>query len=112
MPHSQPRRDESSTRSRGQRAKLNPSFFSKPGGGTLIGEKLFPDFISLRTDPFHPLFSSLPWIGRPLGDSGYRPGAAGGADFGVPAERIPWIEKGVLKNLAYDRYWAGKTDSP
>jgi len=71
------------------------SFLSKPGGGTLLGEKLFPDSITLRTDPFSPLYSVLPWSSGTL-----------------PADRITWIEKGVVKNVFYDRYWAAKVGHP
>jgi predicted Zn-dependent protease len=71
------------------------TFLSKPGGGTLVGEKLFPDSITLRSDPFSPLYSVLPW------------GAAT-----MPADRITWIEKGVVKNVFYDRYWAAKVGHP
>jgi len=71
------------------------TFLSKPGGGTLVGEKLFPDSVTLRTDPFSSLYSVLPW------------GAAT-----MPADRITWIEKGVVKNVFYDRYWAAKVGHP
>jgi predicted Zn-dependent protease len=71
------------------------TFLSKPGGGTLVGEKLFPDSITLRTDPFSQLYSVLPW------------GAAA-----LPAVRITWIEKGVVKNVYHDRYWAAKVGHP
>jgi predicted Zn-dependent protease len=67
------------------------SFLSKPGGGTLVGEKLFPDSITLRTNPFSPLYSVLPW-----------------SNGTMPADRITWVENGVVKNLFYDRYWAAK----
>jgi predicted Zn-dependent protease len=70
-------------------------FLSKPGGGTLLGEKLFPDSITLRTDPFSRLYSVLPWSsGR------------------MPTDRITWIENGVLKNLCYDLCWAAKCGQP
>jgi predicted Zn-dependent protease len=68
------------------------NFFSKPGGATMLGEKVFPDFITLISDPFNPQYSSLPW-----------------SNGGVPNERIAWIEKGVVKNFNYNRYWAAKT---
>lgn len=73
-------------------AEEGRSFLSKKGGGTLVGEKLFPEWITLRSDPFNRLYSSLPW----------------GAFGGLPAAPMPWIEKGVVKNLFYDRYWAMK----
>ena len=33
-------------------------------------------------------------------------------DEGLPIGRNIWIEKGVLKNLAYTRFWAQKQDKP
>ncbi|MGH9591460.1 MAG: TldD/PmbA family protein, partial [Bryobacteraceae bacterium] len=76
-------------------AEEGRSFLSKPGGGTLLGEKLFPDFITLRTDPFSSLYSDFPW-----------------SSGSIPAARITWIEKGVVENLFYDRYWAAKVGRP
>ncbi|MGD0362060.1 MAG: TldD/PmbA family protein [Bryobacteraceae bacterium] len=84
-------------------AEEGRSFLSKPGGGTMAGEKLFPEFVTLRSDPFNRLYSSLPWGGG--GGFGFGGGGGGG---GLPAEPITWIENGVVKNLFYDRYWAAK----
>ena len=78
-------------------AEEGRSFLSKKGGGTLLGEKLFPEGITLRTDPRNKLYSVLPWGG------GGRGGAAG-----MPAGNATWIETGVVKNLYYDRYYARK----
>ena len=67
------------------------SAFSKEGGGTRIGEKVADERVTLYSDP---------------ADAGLR-----GQPFdaeGVPLRRIVWIEKGVLKNLAYTRFWAEK----
>jgi predicted Zn-dependent protease len=71
------------------------SFLSKKGGGTHVGEKLFPEIVTLRTDPFDRRFPTN------LAVAG-----------GIPARPIAWIEKGVVKNAAYDRYWAMKTGHP
>ena len=68
------------------------TFLSKRGGGTLLGEKVFPEFITLRADPFDPRQPSSPWSGDLF-----------------PNAAITWIDKGVIANLAYDRYWASKT---
>lgn len=68
------------------------SVFSKRGGGTLVGEKVFPEFVTLRSDPFDSRQPALPWSGDLL-----------------PTRAITWVDKGVLTNLAYDRYWASKT---
>ncbi len=83
-------------------AEEGRSFLSKSGGGTLAGEKLFPEMVTLRSDPFNKLYSALPW-----GGGGF--GFGGGGGGGLPAEPIAWIENGVVKNLFYDRYWAAKT---
>jgi predicted Zn-dependent protease len=75
-------------------AEQGQSFLSKKGGKpgeTLLGEKLFPDSITLRSDPFNPKFAASPW-----------------APSLLPNEKIAWIENGVVKNLSYDRFWAGK----
>jgi len=81
-------------------AEQGQSFLSKPGkeagqgkgaGETFLGEKLFPEIITLRSDPFHPKLASTPW-GSSL----------------LPNEKISWIEKGVVRNLYYDRFWAEK----
>jgi predicted Zn-dependent protease len=76
-------------------AEEGRSFLSIKGGGTLLGQKLFPETVTLRTDPFDARFPSLPWS----------------AD-GLPSRAITWIEKGVVKNLRYDRYWAQKSEKP
>lgn len=73
-------------------AEEGRSFLSKKGGGTMVGDKMFPDSITLRSDPFDKRFPTSLW-------------GAGG----LPNQPITWIEKGVVKNLAYDRYWAMKS---
>ncbi len=77
---------------RARGAEEGQNFLSKPGGGTMLGEKMFPEMVTLRTDPFDSRLPALPWEG---------------AD-GLPARAMTWIEKGVVRNLYYDRYWAQK----
>jgi predicted Zn-dependent protease len=82
------------------------SFLSKPGGGTRLGEKLFADGVTLRSDPFNPRNPGTPWAaGGGRGGGGRRGGGSGG----LPARKTTWIENGVVKSLAVDRYWAKKT---
>ena len=38
-------------------AEEGRSFLSKKGGGTLVGEKMFPEQITLRSDPFEQALS-------------------------------------------------------
>lgn len=75
-------------------AEQGQSFLSKKGdqpGQTLLGEKLFPEYITLRSDPFNPKLAASPWSNSLL-----------------PNEKVSWIESGVVKNLSYDRFWAEK----
>ena len=83
------------------------SFLSKPGGGNRLGEKLFADGVTLRSDPFNPRNPGTPWTGGGGEAGGGRFGGGGG---GLPARRTTWIENGVVKSLAVDRYWAKKTN--
>lgn len=67
------------------------SFLSKPGGKTKLGERLMDERVTIFSDPTDPKLPASPW----------------GAD-GRAQEKINWIEKGVVKNLSYSRYWAQK----
>jgi len=72
-------------------AEQGQSFLSKEGGGTHVGEKMFPEHVTLRSDPLDTKLATTPW-GPSL----------------LPNQPISWIEKGVVKNLFYDRFWASK----
>jgi len=90
------------------------SLMTKRGGGTRLGEKMFSEKISARTDPFDTRNPGLPWVGNvPTGIGGvgqfFFGGGGGGPSF-LPSQKMTWIEKGVVKNLVYDRYWARKKD--
>lgn len=65
------------------------SFLSKPGGGTKLGERIVDERVTIWSDPQHPDAPSAPWAGD-----------------GRAREKTMWIENGVVKNLAYSRYWA------
>lgn len=67
------------------------SFLSKQGGKTKLGEKIVDERINIYSDPAHPELPSSPWAGD-----------------GQVMEKTSWIEKGVVKNMAYSRYWAEK----
>ncbi|HET9327808.1 MAG TPA: TldD/PmbA family protein [Candidatus Eisenbacteria bacterium] len=90
-------------------AEEGRSYFSKKGGGTLVSEKVFGDMVTLKSDPTDARRPGLPWITAGGGGGGGGGGGFGGGfagDFGIATRPITWIEKGVLKGLAYDRYWA------
>ncbi len=65
------------------------SFMSKEGGGTKLGEKIVDERVTLWSDPLHPEVPTSTWNGG-----------------GQALNKTTWIENGVVKNLAYDRFWA------
>jgi predicted Zn-dependent protease len=65
--------------------------FSKPGGGTKLGEKIADERVTIYSDPTDPDLLAQPF-----------------ASDGLPLKRIVYVEKGILKNFSYDRYWAQK----
>ncbi|MFN8345334.1 MAG: TldD/PmbA family protein [Spirosomataceae bacterium] len=83
------------------------SFLSKKGGGTRLGEKLFDERVTIYSDPTNP---EIPKAGfdTPRGRAGGGGGGGGAAGEGRPQEKVVWIDKGVVKNMAYSRYWAQK----
>ena len=91
-------------------AEEGRSFFAKAGGGTHLGDKLFHESVTLKSDPTDPRRPGVPWGGGGGFGGGGGGGFGGGADNALAATPITWIDKGVLTNLAYDRYWAKKTD--
>jgi predicted Zn-dependent protease len=67
------------------------SFFSKKGGGNRIGEQIVGDAVNIYSDPAHTLAPSISFDNE-----------------GLPIARNVWVEKGVLKDLFYSRFWAEK----
>jgi predicted Zn-dependent protease len=72
-------------------AEEGRSFLSKKGGGTRLGEQLMDPKVTIYSDPFNPDLPGSTWGGE-----------------GLPREKTVWIDKGVVKNLSYSRYWAQK----
>ena len=69
------------------------SFFTKPGGGNKIGVKVVDERVSLWSDPADPEARAYPF-----------------APDGLATVRTTWLDRGVVKNLSYDRYWARKQE--
>ena len=67
------------------------SFLAKPGGASKLGEKIVDERVTIYSDPTMPEAPVSPF-----------------AQDGRPRERTAWIEKGVVKNLFYSRFWAQK----
>lgn len=65
------------------------SFMSKKGGGTRLGEQLFDEKVTIYSDPMNAELPSATWNNE-----------------GMPIKKTVWVDKGVVKNLSYSRYWA------
>jgi predicted Zn-dependent protease len=66
-------------------------FSGKEPGTTKVGQKLFSDALTLKSDIGNAVLRQTPI----------------GTD-GMAAKPVTWVQKGVLKNLAYDRAWAAR----
>ncbi|WP_421802992.1 TldD/PmbA family protein [Flagellimonas sp.] len=65
------------------------SFMSAKDGGTKLGQKIVDERVNIWSDPLNPDVPTSTWNGA-----------------GQPLKKTSWIENGVVKNLAYSRYWA------
>jgi predicted Zn-dependent protease len=71
-------------------AEEGRSFMSgKTRGETRLGEKVFGDNFTIRSEIGNPILRQSP-VGQD----------------GLAAKSVTWVEKGVVRNLYYDRYWA------
>lgn len=81
--------------------------FSKPGGGTRVGEKLSELPFTLRSDPAEPGLEAAPFvITHSSGDD------ASVFDNGLPLSATDWIRDGVLQQLITTRHTASLTGLP
>jgi len=80
-------------------AEEGRSFMSGTARGTTrIGEKVFGDNVTIKSDIGNTILRQ-----SPIGPDG------------LAATPVTWVDKGVVTNLAYDRFWAskqGKTPTP
>ena len=54
-----------------------------------MGEKIVDERVNVYSDPLHPEVPTSTWNSE-----------------GHPLKKTVWLEKGVVKNLAYSRFWA------
>ncbi|MFF3141967.1 metallopeptidase TldD-related protein [Streptomyces sp. NPDC057927] len=81
--------------------------FSKPGGGTRVGEKLTELPLTLRSDPNEPGLESAPFVlTHSSGDD------ASVFDNGLPLSATDWVREGTLTHLSTTRHSAGLTGLP
>ncbi|MFE4591320.1 metallopeptidase TldD-related protein [Streptomyces laurentii] len=81
--------------------------FSRPGGGTRVGETLSPLPLTLRSDPGAPGLESAPFvIAHASGDD------SSVFDNGLPVSPVDWVRDGKLAHLITTRHTAGLTGLP
>lgn len=67
------------------------SFMSAADGANKLGQKIVDERVNIWSDPLNPEVPTSTWNGE-----------------GQPLKKTTWLENGIVKNLAYDRYWAGQ----
>lgn len=67
------------------------SFMSAPEGANKLGQKIVDERVNIWTDPLNPDVPTATWNGE-----------------GQSLKKRMFIENGVVKNLAYSRFWAEK----
>jgi predicted Zn-dependent protease len=81
--------------------------FSRPGGGTQVGDRLTGAAVTLRSDPDAPSLQCAPFS---LAHESS--GASSVFDNGLPLAPTAWISEGVLSSLVQTRYSAQLTGLP
>ncbi|MER5951059.1 metallopeptidase TldD-related protein [Streptomyces sp. NPDC001904] len=81
--------------------------FSRPGGGTRVGDRLSELPLTLRSDPYAPGLECAPFVlAHTSGDD------ASVFDNGLPVTATDWISGGELKHLTTTRHSAALTGLP
>ncbi|WP_255956132.1 TldD/PmbA family protein [Streptomyces odontomachi] len=81
--------------------------FSKPGGGTRVGERLAQLPLTMRSDPHEPGLEAAPFVLAHASDDD-----TSVFDNGLPLSATDWIRGGELAHLATTRHSAGLTGLP
>jgi len=81
--------------------------FSKPGGGTRVGESLSDLPVTLRSDPWYPGLECTPFV---IAHASGRDSSV--FDNGLPLAPTEWIRRGELAALTQTRYSAGLSGLP
>ena len=91
----------------GRSAFEGRSVFSRPGGGTLVGDRITPVPLSIRSDPGRAGLECADRVAT-AASSGF----ASVFDNGMPAPAADWLCEGVLTGLPTTRHSAALTGLP
>src|SRR5919202_4395961 len=88
-------------------AQDGQSVYSRPGGGTRIGDRLSRRPVDMYSDPAYDALRSIPFLATSSsGDS------ASVFDNGLPLSRVDWVRDGTLAALVQTRETARLTEQP
>ena len=88
----------------GRSADEGRTVFSKPGGGTRVGERLGPAGLCLWSDPHDPSLATTPFVVAPASSE-----MSSAFDNGLPLSRTDWMVDGALTALVHTRASAAKS---
>ncbi|MEU6280723.1 TldD/PmbA family protein [Streptomyces sp. NPDC047028] len=91
----------------GRDAAEGRTVFSKPGGGTRVGDRLSELPLTLRSDPAEPGLECPSFAVAHSSD-----GDQSVFDNGLPVRATKWIDEGVLRHLTTSRHSAALTGLP
>ena len=88
-------------------AQDGQSFYSQPGGGTKIGQRIARPGVRLHSDPTAPGIACAPFVTAASSSS-----EQSVFDNGLPLTATDWIADGTLTSLIQTRHSAGLTAQP
>ncbi len=91
----------------GRDANDGRTVFSRPGGGTRVGDRLTDVAVTLRSDPAAPFLQCSPFVIAHESSADLSV-----FDNGLGLQPTPWINNGVLEALVQSRYSAQLTGLP
>ena len=90
----------------GRDAAEGRTVFSRPGGGTRVGEHLGPAGLSLSSDPHDPALATTPFVVTTASSA-----MSSVFDNGLPLSATDWVRDGALTALVQTRASASATGS-
>ena len=91
----------------GRSAFEGRTVFSRPGGGTRVGEQLGPAGLRMTSDPYDPGLGTAPFVVASASSS-----MSSVFDNGLPLQRTDWMADGALRALVQTRASAATGDAP
>ena len=88
----------------GRSAAEGRTVFSRPGGGTRVGEQLGPAGLRMTSDPHDPALGTTPFV-----VTGASSAMSSVFDNGLPLSRTDWMRDGTLSALVQTRASAART---